>query len=307
MIESGLNKIIDAEKSILELSDIKRYWQPITDEPYLEAYKIMFSKGIGYIDPAIERRFLYNEEYDTGIRVETNSKRKLIKIYLNTELDAEEDILKIKTGDDYLLIHWDGDIVTSFSDETFLSADITYNDKLITIDNIEILVDHNPVDTLTIEQLSETYTIFMIETFDITDLSGGQSLDMSLALWGAGKHKKFIFNTDLTITDQISLPNYETMFNGEYKEILSIDNITYKPYSEVYKLLENGDILLFKQNQYYHSLFMINVVKNQFAEISAQITLNYGKLFNGTLGLYPLEDRFNSLSQNTIIKLIKMK
>lgn len=309
MLESGLNIEIGSDKTILDIDTINRYWKPLTNSPYTEFLEFWFPRGVGYIDPAIEFRteLIVDEFYNTKFYAKDQESLKQLLVYYTPS--SGDTSLTLRKGEDICEIWINGeDVEYVFTGDMFATFTIEYNEEtnLLTIRNFNWIVD-DPSQSLEIKVSNTDTTFPKLEFFDMTNLGGCRSLDLALLLWGAIKRNKIIFNSNIGLSGTMVLPNYSIMFDGRYNEIKKINSLTYIPFSTAHSMMETGDIIIFKQGIYYHTLFVIDINSNLFTEVSAEITVDFGAIFNAKTDVFQFESRYKDLSEGSDIRLIKMK
>lgn len=143
---------------------------------------------------------------------------------------------------------------------------------------------------------------FLPETH--ADLPQMDSLDLCNFLWQAQKG---------IVTSNTKIFNSEMLINNNFSEIDTFDMVSFKSpslettkFNTILNETKNGDIYLFDTGQESHALFIIDIDRKYYTEVSSKIEWELGAFYNAKINPYEFESRIKNLAINNSFYRIRL-
>ena len=298
------------------LEDIKKFWQPTSDNIYEECLKGFFPYGINFNGSILtSSKILAPDLTEVYTNIGNTTEKLNKKVALAFKLKAfGEFTVELKLSDtesvNFTISPLFGTIVPNES-ELYTIDKYTYNNK-----DYIFYIEFTPIELAESGYLL-TFTDFTPQDFpvlkeyifrepNIKFLTNGlaqlDSSDLCAFLWLANKGiilDKKIFSS-------------KSLIENKFNEIDFVKKINYNEYikNETYQDLLNktqpGDIYVFNQNDIYHSIFIIDPIKHYYTECSSRVEYELGAFYNGKINSYDFERRIKSLAENSILYQVRL-
>lgn len=297
--------------------DDNKYWVPSTSDKYIECLEGFFPDGIKFNGSILTRKILIDNNLTEFYTEIGNSEEKLdkeisLKLHLkSSEFGGFNVIITIADG-----VTMDFNINPTFKT---ISTSGTLNDLStysFDFDNNELYLQFTPKVLQTngykveLTNFTPIDYIFLSEyiyresdlNFIVKGIPQMDSSDLCAFLWMANKDKiltKKIFSSKTLIENKFSEIDFVKKFNfGEY--------LKKESYQELLANSLPGDIYVFKQNDTYHSIFIIDPIKNYYTECSSKIEYELGYFYNGKINPYDFEKRVKELATNSTLFHVRL-
>lgn len=316
MNEGVIKKSVITDYNSLNLT---KFWVPVTNNFYQEALDTFFPNGAKFNGDIPLHRTIY-KNHETLLHTNLGIKPSLLNIPVTVKIKLHPDSdnqfsVSLVLGENAVYyckftISQSSKTIIGVFDGAFINVtNYTYDFDTYELYITFIMTDPTnyynflltgfvPRDFIELtEYINRNFGLLYVCPNHV-DIPKLDSIDFCMFLWAL---KKGIVLPNLKIASGPSL------INNKFLEIDIVETMMYNPqvlsldkFSEIIKTTRNGDIYVFNQGDMYHGLYIVDIDKRLYTEVSPKVENELGVFYNAKINPYDFQKRCQFLSMNAI-------